>query len=163
MDRIFYDRFPLLENSGWDSAVSTNAAYFETVGELKETVEKLAPNCFKSSCWDGPGRYILQAFYNEAQCYGRDVGRDAVVLSEKRLRAWLDMFENNVMMPGKEGKHAVKLQTDCRRCLHKETCRWKDNAEDAVEKLKDDVYGWDARLGHLHVDVVLSCPDYEHE
>ena len=62
----------------------------------------------------------------------------------------------------------IKLKTDCDTCLHKDICRYKDNAKVDMNKLKDmnygtgpnDDYSWGDISNSRHVDITFSCTDY---
>lgn len=62
----------------------------------------------------------------------------------------------------------IKLKNKCDKCIHVKVCRNKDNAQIAMEKLKDLTYGngpnddydWDTVMKSRHVDIEFSCPDY---
>ena len=62
----------------------------------------------------------------------------------------------------------IKLTTDCNTCIHKDICKYKDNAKVDMNKLKDmnygtgsnDVYSWDTISKSRHVNIAFSCPDY---
>lgn len=62
----------------------------------------------------------------------------------------------------------IKLATECGTCLHKDVCRYINNAKGDMLKLKNinygtgpnDDYTWDTISGSHHVDITFSCPDY---
>ena len=63
----------------------------------------------------------------------------------------------------------IKLNTDCEKCIHKKVCRNKDNAKNAMERLKNmqygegpnDDYDWDNMMDSKRVNIAFSCPDYD--
>lgn len=63
---------------------------------------------------------------------------------------------------------SIKLTTNCGECMHRDVCRYKNNAANAMKKLKDmnygkgpnDDYGWDIMMANQHVDITFSCPDF---
>lgn len=63
----------------------------------------------------------------------------------------------------------LKLKTDCDRCSHVKVCKNRNNAKQAMEKLKNmnygsgpnDDYGWDIMSDHLNIKIEFFCPDYE--
>ena len=62
----------------------------------------------------------------------------------------------------------IKLTTKCGDCMHYEVCRFKNNAENAMKRLKDmtyhtddgKIYKWDMAMAQEHVDVTFSCPSF---
>ena len=63
----------------------------------------------------------------------------------------------------------IKLKTDCSDCTHSNVCQYKHNAKFAMDKLKrevftsaisNDVYTWEDKMAHDHVDLEFSCPDF---
>ena len=62
----------------------------------------------------------------------------------------------------------IKLKTDCETCMHKNICRFRDNAKSDVNKLKNinygigpnDNYDWDTISNSRHVTIEFSCMDY---
>lgn len=62
----------------------------------------------------------------------------------------------------------IKLTTECEKCIHKNVCKNKDNAEHAAQKLIRMTYGpgpnedydWVTMTDRLRIDVVFSCPDF---
>lgn len=60
------------------------------------------------------------------------------------------------------------LLTDCNKCVHKDICKYKDNAKSAMERLKGMRYGkgsnndydWDTVMQNQHVSISFSCPDF---
>ena len=62
----------------------------------------------------------------------------------------------------------IKLKTDCAKCVHEKVCRNKNNAVNAMIKLKNMTYGngpnddydWGIMMESKHVDIEFSCPDY---
>ena len=62
----------------------------------------------------------------------------------------------------------IKLKTDCAKCLHEKVCKHKNNAVNAMIKLKNMTYGngpnddydWGIMMESKHVDIEFSCPDY---
>lgn len=62
----------------------------------------------------------------------------------------------------------IKLKTDCDTCIHKDICRYINNAKDDMIKLKNMNYGegpnndysWDTISKSRHVNITFSCPDY---
>ena len=63
----------------------------------------------------------------------------------------------------------IKLTTDCSNCVHSKVCRNKNNAKNAMEKLKNQQYGdgpnddydWNIMMQHYNVKIEFSCPDYK--
>lgn len=63
---------------------------------------------------------------------------------------------------------SIKLTTDCNNCIHKDMCKYKNNALHAMDKLKTTIYGdgpnddyyWDIMMQHEHVNITFSCPDF---
>ena len=61
-----------------------------------------------------------------------------------------------------------KLKEDCEKCSHNVVCKNKNNAKNAMEKLKNtrygdgpnDDYGWDIMSNNLNITITFSCPDY---
>lgn len=61
---------------------------------------------------------------------------------------------------------SIKLTTNCDECAHKAMCKYKNNAQYAMEKLKDmnygtgpnDDYSWDTMMEAEHVNITFSCP-----
>ena len=62
----------------------------------------------------------------------------------------------------------IRLVTDCNTCMHKDICRYINNAKVDMNKLKDmhyrtdsnDYYSWNT-ISNLHnVNITFSCPDY---
>ena len=59
----------------------------------------------------------------------------------------------------------IKLETKCEDCIMNGTCKYKNNALYAMNKLKsmdygigpNDDYDWDIMMEHLAVDVTFSC------
>lgn len=63
----------------------------------------------------------------------------------------------------------IKLLTDCNKCLHNGVCKNRNNAENAMKKLKNTNYGcgpnddyeWDMMSEHLSIIISFSCQNYE--
>lgn len=63
----------------------------------------------------------------------------------------------------------IKLATDCDTCIHKNICRYKDNAKSDMNKLKNMTYGegpnddydWETICNNRHVNIAFSCSDYK--
>lgn len=62
----------------------------------------------------------------------------------------------------------IKLKNKCDECIHVKVCRNKDNAQIAMEKLKNTQYGdgpnddydWDTMMESRHVNIEFSCSDF---
>ena len=63
----------------------------------------------------------------------------------------------------------IRLRTDCTDCIHSKVCQYKHNARLAMDKLKkevftsaisNDVYTWEEKMTHDHVDIEFSCPNF---
>lgn len=59
---------------------------------------------------------------------------------------------------------SIKLTTDCKDCVHNAVCKYKDNALNAMERLKnktfDVPYTWEDSMNDLHVDITFSCQSF---
>lgn len=63
----------------------------------------------------------------------------------------------------------IKLSTNCSDCIMNKTCKYKNNAAHAMQKLKEmkygegpnDDYGWDIMMEHEAVDITFSCQYFE--
>lgn len=63
----------------------------------------------------------------------------------------------------------IELRTDCDKCSHVKVCKNRNNAKNAMEKLKNmnygsgpnDDYGWDFMSEHSNIKIGFSCLDYE--
>ena len=58
----------------------------------------------------------------------------------------------------------IVLETDCDMCRHVEVCKYKNNAKNAMEKLKKLNYGngysWDMNMNTDNVAIKFSCPKF---
>lgn len=62
----------------------------------------------------------------------------------------------------------IMLETDCNMCRHVEVCKYKNNAKNAMEKLKkikysngySDDYDWDTIMESENVVIKFSCPKF---
>ena len=62
----------------------------------------------------------------------------------------------------------ITLKTDCNKCIHKDICRYINNAKGDMIKLKNMNYGegpngdydWETISNSQHVNIEFSCPDY---
>lgn len=62
----------------------------------------------------------------------------------------------------------IRLGTDCSKCIHAKICKNKDNAKNAMNKLKNTIYGegpnddydWEIMMAHKDVVITFSCPNY---
>lgn len=62
----------------------------------------------------------------------------------------------------------IMLETDCNMCRHVEVCKYKNNAKNAMEKLKKTTYGtgysddydWDTIMKSENVVIKFSCPKF---
>ena len=60
------------------------------------------------------------------------------------------------------------LLTDCNKCIHEKICKYKDNAKNAMNRLKEmqygegpnDDYDWDTIMQTQHVTISFSCPNF---
>lgn len=65
----------------------------------------------------------------------------------------------------------IKLTTDCKDCIMNKTCKYKNNALHAMNKLKatkygtgpNDDYDWDTMMDVESVSITFSCPHYRFE
>ena len=62
----------------------------------------------------------------------------------------------------------IKLTTDCSECIMNKTCKYKNNAAYAMNKLKEMTYGtgpnddydWDTMMEVEHVNITFSCQHF---
>lgn len=63
----------------------------------------------------------------------------------------------------------IELKTDCESCIHKKVCKNKNNAKNAMQRLKNATYGngpnddydWETMMKHENVEIEFSCPDFK--
>lgn len=61
----------------------------------------------------------------------------------------------------------IELKTDCKDCIHNKICKYKDNAKQYMEELKNMTYNtkhnfnWDTMAAYDHVDITFSCPHFK--
>lgn len=63
----------------------------------------------------------------------------------------------------------IKLLTDCEKCTHSKVCRYNNNAKNAMEDLREMIYGentnddyyWDVMSDPIHVTIGFSCDNFE--
>ena len=57
---------------------------------------------------------------------------------------------------------SIILTTNCNECVHKTMCKYKDNAANAMNELKnksfDTTYIWEDAMNARNVNITFSCP-----
>lgn len=64
---------------------------------------------------------------------------------------------------------SVNLKTDCKDCIHEKVCKNHNQTKYFADRLQrinygdgpNDDYSWDTMSDHYHVNIDISCKDFE--